>query len=192
VGVLAVVAGIAGYVVVTRPVLLFQNRLLEPVRIMAEARERVVEPSATLRVALRRRATLAAEWRMLRPSSPEGVAMGVELRGTIALERPSGRVRRAAAARGPDGAYFAPLITNTTGVPIRITVNAGLAGALSCNCVIPPGTTRARIGYYPLYLNSTVRAEDGRGHSATFTDLGAQVDSTSGVVSLRFGPRDLR
>jgi hypothetical protein len=187
------VAGlVAGYVVLTRPVLMFQNRLLEPVRITAGDRERVVEPSATLRVPLRRRMTLAAEWRMLRPTSPRGAAMGVELRGTIVLERPSGRVQRAAAARGPDGAYFAPLITNTTGVPITVTVNAGLAGAFSCNCVIPPGTTRARIGYYPLYLNSTVRAEDAQGHSAMFTDLGAQVDSTSGVVSLRFGPRDLR
>jgi hypothetical protein len=190
---LAAVAGlVAGYVVLTRPVLMFQNRLLEPVRITAGDRERVVEPSATLRVPLRRRMTLAAEWRMLRPTSPRGAAMGVELRGTIVLERPSGRVQRAAAARGPDGAYFAPLITNTTGVPITVTVNAGLAGAFSCNCVIPPGTTRARIGYYPLYLNSTVRAEDAQGHSAMFTDLGAQVDSTSGVVSLRFGPRDLR
>jgi hypothetical protein len=190
---LAAAAGlVAGYVVMTRPVLVFQNRLLEPVRIMAGNRERVVEPSATLRVPLRRGMTLAAEWRMLRPMSPRGVAMGVELRGTIAMERPSGRVQRAAAARGPDGAYFAPLITNTTGIPIAITVNAGFAGALSCNCVIPPGTTRARIGYYPLYLNSTVRAEDGKGHSAMFADLGAQVDSTSGVVSLRFGPRDLR
>jgi hypothetical protein len=110
----------------------------------------------------------------------------------VAVERPNGRVLRTAAARGPEGAYFAPLITNTTGVPITITVNAGLTGALSCNCVIPPGMSRARIGYYPLYLNSTVRADDRRGHSAMFTDLGAQVDSASGVVSLRFGPRDLK
>jgi hypothetical protein len=191
VGAVAVVVGVAGYFLVTRPVLVFQNRLLEPVRIMAGDRERVVEPSATLRVPLRRRMTLAAEWRMLRPMSPRGVAMGVELRGTIAVERPGGRVRQAAAARGPGGAYFAPLITNTTGIAITITVNAGLAAALSCNCDIPPGTTRARIGYYPLYVNSTVRAEDGKGHSAMFSDLGAQVDST-GVVSLRFGPGDLR
>jgi hypothetical protein len=192
VGVVGVVVGVVAYFLATRPVLVFQNRLLEPVRIMAGPRERIVEPSATLRVPLPRRMTLAAEWRMLRPTSPRGEAMGVELRGTIAIERPGGRVERAAAARGPDGAYFAPLISNTTGEPITITVNAGLAGALSCNCVIPSGTTRVRIGYYPLYLNSTVRAEDGKGHSAMFSDLGAQVDSISGVVSLRFGPTDLR
>jgi len=192
VAVVAVVVGIVGYLLATRPVLVFQNRLLEPVRIMAGERERIVEPSATLRVPLRRRMTLAAEWRMLRPTSPRGTAMGVELRGTIAVERPSGRVERAAEARGPEGSYFAPLITNTTGRPITITVNAGLGGALSCNCIIPPGTTRVRIGYYALYLNSTVRAEDGQGHSATFTNLGAEVESTSGAVSLRFGPTDLK
>jgi hypothetical protein len=192
VGAAAVAVGLVGYALATRPVLVFQNRLLEPVRVVARNGERVVEPSATLRVPLRRRTTLAAEWHMLRPLSPRGVAMGVELRGAVAVERPNGRVLRTAAARGPEGAYFAPLITNTTGVPITITVNAGLTGALSCNCVIPPGMSRARIGYYPLYLNSTVRADDRRGHSAMFTDLGAQVDSTSGVVSLRFGPRDLK
>lgn len=118
--------------------------------------------------------------------------MGVELRGTLALERPRGRVERAAEARGDGGAYFAPLITNNTGSPITVTVNAGLAGAVSCNCTIPPGTTRARIGYYPLYLNSTVQARDPQGRTATFRDLGAQVDTTSGVVSLRFGPTDLK
>ncbi len=191
-GAVGVVGAAVAYVVLTRPVLIFQNRLLEPVRIMAAARERVVEPSGTLRVPLRRRMTLAAEWRMLRPTSPRGTAMGVELRGMLALERPRGRVERVAEARGPDGAYFAPLITNNTGRPITVTVNAGLAGALSCNCIIPPGTTRARIGYYPLYLNSTVQAQDAQGHTATFTGLGVQVDTTSGVVALRFGPTDLK
>ncbi len=191
-GAVAVVAAVAAYLVLTRPVLIFQNHLLEPVRIMAGARERVVEPSGTLRVPLRRRMTLAAEWRMLRPTSPRGAAMGVELRGTLAVQSPRGRVERAAEARGTDGAYFAPLISNNTGQPVTITVNAGLAGALSCNCIIPPGTERARIGYYPLYLNSTVQAQDAQGRTATFTGLGAQVDTTSGVVSLRFGPTDLK
>ncbi len=191
-GAVGVVGAVVGYLVLTRPVLIFQNHLLEPVRIMAGARERVVEPAGMLRVPLRRRMTVAAEWRMLRPTSPQGAAMGVELRGTLALERPSGRVERAAEARGADGAYFAPLITNNAGTPITVTVNAGLAGALSCNCTIPPGTARARIGYYPLYLNSTVQARDPRGRTATFTSLGAQVDTTSGVVSLRFGPTDLK
>ncbi len=191
-GAVVVGVGVVAYVVLTRPVLIFENHLLEPVRIVAGPRERVVEPGSALRVPLRRRMSAVAEWRMLRPTSPRGEAMGVEVRGGLALENPRGRVRRAAEARGTDGAYFAPLITNNTGQAISITVNAGLAGALSCNCTVPPGTTRARIGYYPLYQNSTVRAADIQGRSATFTDLGPQVDQRTGVVSLRFGPTDLR
>lgn len=186
------VVGVGAYFIVTRPVLIFENRLLEPVRIVAGARERVVEAGSSLRLPLRRRMSAVAEWRMLRPTSPGGESMGVEVRGTLALERPRGRVRRAAEARGTEGAYFAPLVTNNTGQPISIIVNAGLAGALPCQCTVPPGSTRARIGYYPLYQNSTVRAVDPQGRSATFTDLGPEVDRNSGVVSLRFGPTDLR
>ena len=192
---LAAVAGVGtggAYLVLTRPVLIFQNHLLEPVRVVAGPRERVVEPGGVLRVPLRRRMSAVAEWRMLRPTSPGGGAMGVEVRGSLALTNPRGRVRRAALAQDSAGAYFAPLITNNTGQPISITVNAGLAGSQSCNCTVPPGTVRARVGYYPLFQNSTVRAADAGGRTATFTDLGPQVDARTGVVSLRFGPADLR
>jgi hypothetical protein len=191
-GTLAGVGAVAAYIMLTRPVLIFENRLLEPVRIVAGPRERVVEPGGALRVPLRRRMSAVAEWRMLRPTSPRGEAMGVEVRGSLALENPRGRVRRAAEARGTESAYFAPLITNNTGEPISVTVNAGLAGSLPCNCTVPPGTTRARIGYYPLYQNSTVQARDQQGRTATFTDLGPQVDQATGVVPLRFGPTDLK
>jgi len=184
--------GVGAYVILTRPVLIFENHLLEPVRIVAGPGERVVEPGGSLRLPLRRRMSAVAEWRMLRPTSAGGRAMGVEVRGVLALGRPRGRVRRVAEARGTEGAYFAPLITNHTGQPISIIVNAGLAGALPCNCTVPPGTTRARIGYYPLYQNSTVRAVDQQGRSATFTDLGPEADRVTGVVPLRFGPTDLR
>jgi len=191
-GILVGAGAVAAYIMLTRPVLVFENHLLEPVRIVAGPRERVVEPGTALRVPLRRRMAAVAEWRMLRPTSPRGEAMGVEVRGSLALDNPRARVRRAAEARGTDGSYFAPLITNNTGQPVSIIVNAGLAGGLPCNCTVPPGTTRARIGYYPLYQNSTVQARDQQGRTATFTDLGSQVDQATGVVSLRFGPTDLR
>jgi hypothetical protein len=188
----AAIAGAVAVLVLGRPVLIFENHLIEPVRIVAGPRERVVEPGGVLRVPLPRQLALVAEWRMLRPNSPSGAAMGVEVRGQLALDRPRGRVLRAAEARGDQGAFFAPLITNTTGRPISVVVNAGLAGALPCNCSIPPGTTRARIGYYPLFANSTVQARDEEGRTATFHDLGPQVDVASGVVALRFGPTDLK
>ena len=91
------------------------------------------------------------------------------------------------------GAYFAPLITNETGGPLTITVNAGLAGPVPCGCIVPAGAVRMEIGYYPLFANSTVRAEDsGTGRTATFRDLGRQVDAARGVVWLLFRAVDLR
>jgi len=187
-----VVAAVVAYLGLTRPVLYFRNELIEPVRIMAGARARLVAPDRTLRVPLSRRLSAVAEWHMLRPTSPEGLAMGVDVGGTLAFDRPRGRQERAASPRDSAHAYFAPLITNNTGEPIAITVNAGLAGAMGCHCTIPPGAEHAPIGYYPLYANSTVEARDAAGRSAQFTDLGAKVDPTSGVVGLRFGPTDLR
>ena len=50
-----------------------------------------------------------------------------------------GTIRRSAMARGPDGNYFAPLITNASEDQLRVTVNAGLEGALDCGCAVAQG-----------------------------------------------------
>jgi hypothetical protein len=118
---------------------------------------------------------------------------GASFGDTVTIERPSGRMRVAATARPKGGNYFAPLITNETGKPLTITVNAGLAGAIACHCTVPPGAVRMEIGYYPLFANSTVRAEEvGAALTATFKDLGPNVDVASGVVGLLFRAVDLR
>ena len=57
---------------------------------------------------------------------------------------------------------------------------------------MPSGAVRMEIGYYPLFVNSTVRAEDAAtGRTATFRDLGREVDAR-GVVGLLFRQVDLR
>ena len=48
------------------------------------------------------------------------------------------------------------------------------------------------IQYYPLFENSTVRAEAPDGRSATFQNLGTQVDAGRGTVGLLFREGDLR
>jgi len=76
---------------------------------------------------------------------------------------------------------------------LSIMVNAGLAGAQRCGCTIPPGAVRMAIGYYPLFENSTVRADAVTGgRSATFRDLGKQADVSRGTVGLLFRAEDLR
>ena len=94
--------------------------------------------------------------------------------------------------RQGDADYFAPLVTNASGDLLRVTVNAGLAGARDCGCAVRPGATRVFLGYYRLYQNSTVRVRSPAGGEATFRDLGPQVKSRDGTVGLRFEDKDLR
>ena len=140
--------------------------------------------------------TTVAQWELQRPLSADGKPMGETVRGSVVLRDPSGTTALQALPRPDDTAYFAPLITNASTKPLRVTVNAGLLGAVDCGCAVRPGARRVFIGYYRLYQNSTVRARTmGAGAvsgSATFRDLGAQVTAHDGAVGLRFEDKDLR
>ena len=125
-------------------------------------------------------------------SSPNGKPMGELIQGTLQQENPRGTITLPIDARSGDGEFFAPLITNNTDRSLRIVVNAGLRGSLDCECGVPAGASRTRIGYYRLYQNSTVRAVDGQGRSATFPHLGGQVKEPGGALGLRFNSADLR
>jgi len=109
----------------------------------------------------------------------------------MALTDPSGRTRGLAQASPEDRAYFAPLITNETGEPLTVTVNANTPHSQLCDCTVPPGAVRLLIGYYPLFSNSTVQVEDPSGRSAMFTDFSPEVNRQSGVVGLKFEAKDL-
>jgi hypothetical protein len=176
----------------SRPRLLFDNALLAPVTLSLNGRQHRVEPGGRIRLQLPASGSSAALWTLEQPLNPEGRALGVELFGAISMVDPSGRVRDVAHASPDDRAFFAPLISNDTGEPLRITVNAGTPHSRLCDCTIPPGATRMLIGYYPLFSNSTVRADDPLGRSATFRELGPQVDRHTGVVRLRFEAKDFR
>ena len=190
---LLLAAAAAGVVLLLRPHLLFTNRLAAPVRLtVGDQAPRVVAPGATTRVALRRGATTVAQWELIRPLSADSQPMGETVRGATVLREPSGGVRAAATSRNGEAAFFAPLITNATSHPLLVTVNAGLRGALECGCAVRPGRTRVFVGYYRLYLNSTVRARSPAVGAATFRDLGPEVTTPAGTVGLRFEDRDLR
>ncbi len=166
--------------------LTFANHLASAVEVRVGGEERRVPPGDRFVLKLSAGRPVDLTWRLTQ-------RLGVPFGDTVALATPKGRIFVAATARPKHGAYFAPLITNETGRTLTITVNAGLAGARRCNCVIPPGVVRLAIGYYPLFGNSTVRAEDPQsGRTATFTNLGSQVDVAQGTVGLRFRTADLR
>ncbi len=141
---------------------------------------------------MKRSGPLVAQWYLVRPVGPGGQPLGVELQGSISLEKARGKLTFEISASSGDKPVFAPLITNLTGQPLAITVNAGTANALACGCKVNTGVVRARIGYYALFLNSSVQAVVPAGGAATFRDLGSQVDRTTGTIGLRFQPRDFR
>ncbi len=176
----------AGAMFFRQPKLVFENRLTDMVAVQVGGEERRILPGGSFELKLERGRRLNLSWQL-------ASRLGVTLGDTIAIPSPRGTVRLAATARPTHGAFFEPLITNETGEPLSITVNAGLAGAQRCGCTIPPGVVRMAIGYYPLFENSTVRADAvAGGRSATFRDLGKQVDVSRGTVGLLFKAEDLR
>lgn len=184
-------AGLVLAAVLTRPTLEFHNRLMEPVRLTAGGHQRVVPAGGAFRSRLPRRA-ITLQWAVVQPQNERGMPMGLALRGSMNVEHPRGHIVWQADATTDSNQVFAPLVTNETGRPLTAFVNAGLQGAMPCHCVIRPGAVRQMIGYYPLFKNSTVRVEDLRRRTATFTDFASHVDRASGTVGLRFTRRDLR
>jgi Protein kinase domain len=173
-----------------RPVLSVQNQLVEPIKVVLGAETFEVPPGGTVERTVKGTGPLVAQWYLVRPTGPGGQPLGVELQGSISKERLRGKLSFEVSASSGDKPVFAPLITNVTGQALAITVNAGTANALACNCQVNTGMVRARIGYYALFLNSSVQAAVPNGGTAIFRDLGKQVDRTTGIVGLRFQPKD--
>jgi hypothetical protein len=169
------------------------NGLVLPVRVRIDAGlDTTLAPGSSVIWRLGRGTVSALEWELVRPRTRGGLPVGEPLSGSRILSGTDRRVEHVIRARQGERAFFAPLITNETGAPLQIRVNAGLAGALDCPCAIPAGARRAPVGYYPLFRNSTVEARNAEGLSGTFRDLGGEPDARSGAVGLRFGPADLR
>ena len=188
---LLLLAVLGGLYMMVRPRLAFTNQLAAPVRLVTDRAPLTVPPGATVRVPAPWRNTMLVSWDLVRPLSADGKPMGEEVRGSV-LVRGSWRTTTASAtARSEGGDYFAPLITNRSADLLRITVNAGLSGALDCGCAVRPDARRVFIGYYRLYQNSTLRARGGE-RQAVFRDLGTNVMARDGTVGLSFDEQDFR
>jgi len=191
-GLLLVLLGGAGgwYFLAAGPVLVVENRLVEPIRIVVENRTVEIAPGARTETAVKRGGPLVVQWYLVRPVGPGNVPLGVEVQGSITEQSPSGEMPHVVDAGASETAVFAPLVTNSTAEPLGVVVNAGLVNAMPCNCRVNPGAVRARIGYYPLFKNSTVQASSPVGTVATFRELGPSVDREAGTVGLKFEPKD--
>jgi hypothetical protein len=190
---LGVAAALAGWYLLSRPRLIFTNHLAAPVWVAVGHRFPVTVPAGgTARLAVPGGGSLVVQWNLARPLSADERPMGEEMRGSLVVREPRGTIHQSASARGTDTDYFAPLITNAGEDLLRVTVNAGLEGAVDCGCAVRPGAKRVFIGYYRLYRNSTVSARTGDGRTARFRDLGPSVMTPDGTVGLRFETKDLR
>lgn len=190
---LVLVLGFIGWRVSTRPTLVVINTLVLPAQVRINGGETtLLAPGDSLAQGLPRDALNTLVWEMVRPTTRGGVPVGAGLGASIVLAGERGRSRHLLRAMRGDTAFFAPLITNATGLPLRVRINVGLAGAEECACEVPPAALRAPIGYYRLFRNSAVEVRDSIGRRATFRDLGPETDPLSGAVGLRFEARDLR
>jgi hypothetical protein len=190
---LLAVAVAAGVYLLLKPHLVFTNTLVGPVTLaVADDAPVTVAPGQSVKLGLSRGRTAVTQWELVRPLSADGQPMGEEVRGSSVLPSPSGTLRGSAASRTVDNAYFAPLITNASTQPLRVTVNAGLRGAVDCGCAVRPGARRVFIGYYRLFQNSTVEARAPGVGAGTFRELGPRVTAPDGAVGLRFEDKDLR
>jgi hypothetical protein len=177
----------------SRSVLIVENHLVEPVELAVPgSQRRTIDPGGEASFPIGGGSGVPVTWVLVRPTTPQGAAMGLEIAGTIATDIPRGTTRKVIDGRAFETPAFAPLISNASSGPISITVNAGLSGSRSCGCLIPPGATRSRIGYYPLYQNSSVQAENQARRAAMFGNLGPDVDQGNGTVGLRFEDKDFR
>lgn len=188
----AVVALAAGWLAFARPRVPITNRLLLPVQLHVDGTgDWTLAPDSVLEVKVPRGGALALRWEAVRPMvGPYPV--GERLNGSVSVKQPARGTRLTIGAAGAGFAWFAPLITNATGVPLRIIVNAGLQGAYDCACQVPPGAVRMPIGYYRLWGNSTVEARDASGRVARFDNVAGGVAAPGNGVGLRFGAGDLQ
>lgn len=189
--VLLVAGGVgAWYYLSSSPVLVVSNRLVEPVRLVVQNRTIEIPAGGQVESPVKRGGPLVVQWYLVRPMGPGNNPLGVEVQGSITEQSPSGKMMHTIDANAADTPVFAPLVTNATQEALGVVVNAGLVNAMPCNCRVNPGAVRAKIGYYPLFKNSTVQASSPVGTVATFRDLGPSVDREAASVGLRFEPKD--
>jgi hypothetical protein len=115
--------------------------------------------------------------------------MGHPLKGTIHIERPEESTRRSIDLRGAEGTWFAPRITNASGVPLTVAIES-TNGWPECQCEVATAGAPVWLGYYQLGEGTTVRVRDASGREAVFDGLGDRRDQL-GQVALRIEKRDL-
>ena len=166
------------------------NQLMSPVWLtIGRQPAQLVQPGDSVRVEWPAGRALSAEWALVRPVSSAGKPMGNALRGTITVDEPSGSLRKSIDLTAAGGSWFAPRITNVSGVPLTIAVETA-PGERLCDCEVAATEAPVWLGYYRLGAGTAVRVHDASGRQAVFDGFQARVDRL-GQVALRVEKRDL-
>jgi len=168
-----------------------RNALVHPVALtLADGSERQLAPGDSLQMSWTAGDAFEVAWRMLRPVSRAGEPMGEPLSGVVREERPRGRVRHTIDASALGGEFFAPRVTNASGVALRLAVEQE-GGALLCNCVVPAGVADEPMGYYRLAKRTVIRLRDLRDRDVPYEMLDPIRERLSGAVAVRVEPTHL-
>ncbi|MEO8199133.1 MAG: serine/threonine-protein kinase [Gemmatimonadota bacterium] len=184
------VFAVVAYFVKVKPVLTIRNHLTLPVLLRWGDADTVLVPGAMFTTVVPANGKILAQWSVARPrlsdSTPE---LGVDYRNNIMVDGMSlmqtltRKVSLDIDSWGSGGdRYFAPLITNATGHPVRVTVNPSTQTP-GCQCLVPPGE-RIPIGYYVLPDTAMIRISLPPRY-AVYRDLEKLVDPVSGAIEIR-------
>jgi hypothetical protein len=133
------------------------NRLARAVNIFVNGEVVGSVPASETRTHSASLTDLQVKWELIAPVL-SGRAIGDTMGGSFTMvSAPSGEYSYEIDNVVGSNWYFAPFITNRTGVGLLIEVNGGLEAQNRCNCTAPNGSTNVAPGYYKLFTNSNVR-----------------------------------
>lgn len=132
---------------------------------------------------------VTVSWALVRPTTTSGNPVGESMSGVFSpVSNPTGTITYDIDAVVGSQSYFAPGISNNSSTRLLMGVNMGLQNENRCNCVVPIGSQRVRIGYYKLFSNTNVRAyRESSNYSGSYTyweNFSSSVEPLSGDITL--------
>ncbi len=165
------------------------NSLLDDVEFLVDGEvEMNISASGTGSLPLTGNIGSSLSWRLVRSISSGGQVMGGEFSGELSAGAESAGSRQyVVSATVGEARLFSPIIDNFSSRDVVVLVS-GADGDVRCNCVVPAGQRAARIGYYPLSVNTVLRVYDvSTPYGGRYDEIEVpvrEVDALSGAVEI--------
>lgn len=129
------------------------------------------------------------ELQIIRPTTPNGTAVGLPVTGTLDLNLQDGGTTTIDFDWTLGSTtYYAPVIRNNSGFSLTPIVHPGLVSEYRCPCTIPSNNSYTSFGYYQLYSNSSLEVENAGNPSQSWlwSNYTSSVNPGDGVLYLNF------